>query len=35
LSPPGKWLDVGENGYLTNAYHADVCMAAQAKLFVS
>jgi hypothetical protein len=35
LSPPGKWLDVGENGYLTNAYLADVCAAAQAKLFVS
>lgn len=35
LSPPGKWLDVGENGYLTNAYLADVCGAAQAKLFVS
>jgi len=35
LSPPGKWLDVGENGYLTNAYLADVCTAAQAKLFVS
>jgi hypothetical protein len=28
-------LDVGENGYLTNAYLADVCAAAQAKLFVS
>ena len=35
LSHPGKWLDVGENGYLTNAYLADVCAAAQAKLFVS
>ena len=35
LSPPGKWLDVGENGYLTNAYLAEVCTAAQAKLFVS
>ncbi|MGH7183079.1 MAG: MBL fold metallo-hydrolase, partial [Nitrospiraceae bacterium] len=35
LSHPGKWLDVGENGYLTNAYLADVCTAAQAKLFVS
>jgi hypothetical protein len=35
LSPPGKWLDVGENGYLTNAYLAQVCAAAQAKLFVS
>jgi len=35
LSHPGKWLDVGENGYLTNGYLADVCAAAQAKLFVS
>ena len=35
LSHPGKWLDVGENGYLTNEYLADVCAAAQAKLFVS
>jgi Beta-lactamase superfamily domain len=35
LSHPGKWLDVGENGYLTNAYLADVCVAAHAKLFVS
>jgi len=35
LSDPGKWLDVGENGYLTNAYLADLCAAAQAKLFVS
>jgi hypothetical protein len=35
LSHPGKWLDVGENGYLTNAYLADLCAAAQANLFVS
>ena len=35
LSHPGKWLDVGENGYLTNAYLADLCASAQAKLFVS
>ena len=35
LSHPGKWLDVGENGYLTNVYLADLCAAAQAKLFVS
>ena len=35
LSPPGKWLDVGENGYLTNQYLADLCQIAQAKLFVS
>lgn len=35
LSPPGTWLDVGENGFLTNAYLADLCAAAQAKLFVS
>ncbi len=35
LSHPGKWLDVGENGYLTNAYLAEVCAEARAKLFVS
>jgi hypothetical protein len=35
LSHPGKWLDVGENGYLTNAYLAEVCAAARADLFVS
>lgn len=35
LSHPGKWLDVGENGYLTNHYLAELCAAAKAKLFVS
>ncbi len=35
LSPPGRWLEVGENGYLTNAYLAELCATAQAKLFVS
>lgn len=35
LSDPGKWLDVGENGYLTNAYLAELCATAKAKLFVS
>jgi L-ascorbate metabolism protein UlaG (beta-lactamase superfamily) len=35
LSHPGKWLDVGENGYLTNQYLADLCAAAQSRLFVS
>lgn len=35
LSHPGKWLEVGENGYLTNAYLDDLCRAAQATLFVS
>lgn len=35
LSNPGQWLDVGENGYLTNAYLAEVCAAAHARLFVS
>ncbi|MGQ0666042.1 MAG: MBL fold metallo-hydrolase [Nitrospiraceae bacterium] len=35
LSHPGKWLDVGENGYLTNTYLADLCRTAQAKQFVS
>ncbi|HWF59165.1 MAG TPA: hypothetical protein VN666_02495 [Nitrospira sp.] len=35
LSHPGKWLDVGENGYLTNAYLAEVCAVAHARMFVS
>lgn len=35
LSHPGKWLDVGENGYLTNAYLAEICAEARANLFVS
>jgi hypothetical protein len=35
LSHPGNWLDVGENGYLTNAYLAEVCAAARARMFVS
>ncbi len=35
LSHPGKWLDCGENGYLTNGYLAQLCAAAKAKLFVS
>ncbi|MEC4890523.1 MAG: MBL fold metallo-hydrolase [Nitrospira sp.] len=35
LSHPGKWLDVGENGYLTNAYLAELCATAKARLFVS
>ncbi len=35
LSHPGKWLDVGENGYLTNGYLAELCRVARAQLFVS
>ncbi|HXV68904.1 MAG TPA: hypothetical protein VD738_08270 [Nitrospira sp.] len=35
LSHPGKWLDVGENGYLTNTYLANLCRTARAKQFVS
>ena len=35
LSHPGKWLDVGENGFLTNPYLSEVVAHAQAKLFVS
>lgn len=35
LSHPGKWLDTGENGYLTNHYLAELAGAAKAKLFVS
>jgi len=35
LSHPGKWLEIGENGYLTNAYLAEICSAVRAKAFVS
>ncbi|TLY38981.1 MAG: hypothetical protein E6K59_12865 [Nitrospirae bacterium] len=28
-------MDVGENGYLTNSYLAELCTAAKARLFVS
>jgi len=35
LSHPGQWLDVGENGYLTNGYLAELCATARANLFVS
>jgi hypothetical protein len=35
LSPPGKWLDAGENGYLTNSYLSELAAAAKANLFVS
>ncbi len=35
LSHPGKWLEVGENGFLTNQYLAELMQQAQAKLFVS
>lgn len=35
LSHPGQWLDVGENGYLTNSYLAQLCSTAKARLFVS
>lgn len=35
LSHPGQWLDVGENGFLTNQYLSDIAAHAQAKLFVS
>ena len=35
LSHPGLWLDVGENGFLTNSYLDELCAAAQARLFVS
>jgi hypothetical protein len=35
LSHPGRWLEVGENGYLTNAYLDELCQTAQATLFVS
>lgn len=35
LAPPGKWFNVGENGFLTNDYLAEVCATARAQLFVS
>jgi L-ascorbate metabolism protein UlaG (beta-lactamase superfamily) len=35
LSHPGRWLEAGENGYLTNGYLADLAAAAKARLFVS
>jgi len=35
LSSPEKWLEVGENGFLTNRYLAELCTQAQARLFVS
>ena len=35
LSHPGLWLDVGENGYLTNGYLDELCSVARARLFVS
>ena len=35
LSPPGAWLETGENGYLTNGYLSELVAAARARLFVS
>jgi hypothetical protein len=35
LSHPGRWLEPGENGYLTNGYLAELAAKAQARLFVS
>jgi L-ascorbate metabolism protein UlaG (beta-lactamase superfamily) len=35
LSPPGRWLEVGENGYLANSYLAELAATAKARLFVS
>jgi L-ascorbate metabolism protein UlaG (beta-lactamase superfamily) len=35
LSHPGRWLEPGENGYLTNGYLAQLATAAKARLFVS
>ncbi|HET7057975.1 MAG TPA: MBL fold metallo-hydrolase, partial [Nitrospiraceae bacterium] len=35
LSPPGTWLETGENGYLTNGYLSELVSAAKARLFVS
>jgi L-ascorbate metabolism protein UlaG (beta-lactamase superfamily) len=35
LSPPGQWLDPGENGFLTNDYLRELAARAEARLFVS
>ena len=35
LSHPGKWLECGENGHLTNQYLSQLCAAAKARLFIS
>ncbi|NKB80573.1 MAG: hypothetical protein GKS05_01485 [Nitrospirales bacterium] len=35
LSHPGKWMEVGENGFLTNQYLADLASHASARLLVS
>jgi hypothetical protein len=35
LSHPGRWLETGENGYLTNSYLSELAGAAGARLFVS
>ncbi|MEC9005784.1 MAG: hypothetical protein VX564_02505 [Nitrospirota bacterium] len=35
LSHPGRWLEVGENGFLTNAYLSELASQTQAQLFVS
>ena len=35
LSHPGRWLEVGENGYLTNSYLSQLAASAKARLFVS
>jgi L-ascorbate metabolism protein UlaG (beta-lactamase superfamily) len=35
LSHPGRWLESGENGHLTNSYLAQLAASAKARLFVS
>ncbi|MGH7235920.1 MAG: MBL fold metallo-hydrolase [Nitrospiraceae bacterium] len=35
LSHPGRWLEPGENGHLTNSYLAQLAASAKARLFVS
>ena len=35
LSHPGQWMEVGENGFLTNQYLADLASRAHARLLVS
>lgn len=35
LSHPGRWLELGENGYLTHRYLVELAAGAKARLFVS
>ena len=35
LSHPGRWLEIGENTYITHRYLVELAMSAKARLFVS